>query len=61
LVRQLRHAAEGGQQLIAVSPQPVIVLVAPCDLRLQRIQAPKVGAEPLVLLGLFGLQAVDLL
>jgi hypothetical protein len=30
-------------------------------LRLQRIQAPKVGAEPLVLLGLFGLQAVDLL
>jgi hypothetical protein len=36
-------------------------LVDARDLRLQRIQAPELGAEPLVLLAPSGQQAVDLL
>jgi hypothetical protein len=36
-------------------------LVDARDLRLQGIQAPELGAEPLVLLGPFGQQAVGLL
>ena len=61
LFQQVRHAAEGGQQLISLGSQPVIVLVDARDLRLQGIQAPELGAEPLVLLGPFGQQAVGLL
>jgi len=50
--------AKGGHQLVSLGSQAVIVVVDARDLRLQ---APKVGAEPFVLLGPFGLQAVDLL
>jgi hypothetical protein len=61
LVDQVRHAGERGQQLISLGSQPVIVVVDARDLGLQGIQAPKVGAKPLVLLGPFSHQAVDLL
>ena len=47
--------AKGGHQLVSLGSQAVIVVVDARDLRLQ---APKVGTEPFVLLGPFGLQAV---
>jgi len=61
LVDQVRHSGERGQQLISLGSQPVIVLVEARDLGLQGIQAPKVDAKPLVLLGPFSHQTVDLL
>jgi hypothetical protein len=48
LFHQVRHPAEGRQQIISLGPQSVIVLVDTRDLRLHRIQTPELGAEPLV-------------
>src|SRR5229473_3364442 len=61
LFEQVRHAPEGGQHLISLGSQPVIVLIDARDLRLERIQAPEFGPQPLVLLGPFGQQTVGLL
>src|SRR3981081_4674478 len=61
LLHQVSQSAEGRQQFVSLGSQGVIVLVDARDHGSELVQAPELGAKPLVLLGPFGQQAVSLL